>query len=96
MTLMDIDRYRSPSCGASLLANRQAKTGQTEQRAVIRVLTVNGLRAKEKEMELASMYGYDALQISAVKKWRTRFVQGRTELGDDPRSGRPANSDLKE
>jgi hypothetical protein len=45
-------------------------------------------------MELTSMYGNEALQISAIRKWRTHFLQGRTELGDYPRSGRPANSGL--
>jgi hypothetical protein len=53
-----------------------------------------GLKAKEIETELTSVYGDEALQSSAVKKWRTRFLQGRTELGDSPRSGRAVNSDL--
>jgi hypothetical protein len=29
-----------------------------------------------------------------VKKWRSRFLQGRTTLFDDPRSGRPLTQDL--
>jgi hypothetical protein len=51
-------------------------------------------KAQEIEMELIGLYGDDVLQISAGKKWRTHFLQGRTELGDEPGSGRPAHSDL--
>jgi hypothetical protein len=40
------------------------------------------------------VHGDEALQISAVKKGRTRFLRERTELGDDPQSGRSANSYL--
>jgi hypothetical protein len=47
-------------------------------------------------MELTSMYGDEALSISAMKKWRTYFLQRKTELEDYQRSGRPANSDLKQ
>jgi hypothetical protein len=59
-------------------------------------LTLKSLKAKDIEMELIGVYGDEALLISAEKKWRRRFLQGRTELGNDPRSGRPANSDLTE
>jgi predicted GTPase len=65
-----------------------------EQRAVVRFLTFRGLKAKEIEMKLTNVYGDEALQISAVKKQRMRFLQGRTELGYDLQSRRPTNSDL--
>jgi hypothetical protein len=65
-----------------------------EQRTVVRFLILKGLNAKEIEMEFTSVYDDEALQISAVKNWGTRFLQARTELGDDPRSERLANSDL--
>jgi hypothetical protein len=73
---------------------RRAKKCQMEQRAVVRVLTIKGLKAKEIEMELTSMYCDDVLQTLAVEKWRTRLLQGGTEPGDDLQSGRPANSFL--
>jgi hypothetical protein len=57
-------------------------------------LTTPGLKAKEIEMNPVSVYGDEALQIFAIKKWRTRLLQGRTELEDDPGSRRLANSDL--
>jgi len=56
--------------------------------------TLKDLKAEEIEMELTDVYGDEAFQISAVTKWRTCVLQGRTEPGDDPRSGILANSDL--
>jgi hypothetical protein len=65
-----------------------------EQPTVLRFLTLQGLKAKEIGMELTTAYGNEKLQISAVKKRRWRFLQGRRELLSGSRSGRPANSDL--
>jgi hypothetical protein len=45
-----------------------------EQRAVLRFLTFRGLKAKEIEMELPSVDGDKALQISAGEKWPPHFV----------------------
>jgi hypothetical protein len=38
------------------------------QRTVFRFLTLKGLKAKEIEMELTSVYGNEGLQIFSVKK----------------------------
>jgi hypothetical protein len=65
-----------------------------EQRAVIRFLTLEGLRARAIATELGDVYHPDALALPTVKKWRKRFVQGRTSLSDDPRSGRSLTNDL--
>jgi hypothetical protein len=40
-----------------------------DQRTVICLLTLKGIKAKKIEMELTSMYDNEGLQISAVKKW---------------------------
>jgi hypothetical protein len=39
-----------------------------KQRAVVGFLALTGLKAKEIEMERTSLYGNEALQISARKK----------------------------
>jgi hypothetical protein len=65
-----------------------------EQLIVLGFLTLQGLKAKEIGMELTTAYGNEKLQISAVKQRRRRFLQGRREFGDGPRSGRPVNSSL--
>jgi hypothetical protein len=72
-------------------ARRKVPDGAASSRPL---LTLKGLKAKEIEMELTSVYEDETLQISAAKKWRTCFLQGRIEFGDYSRSGRPANSDL--
>jgi hypothetical protein len=60
--------------------HRQArKKRQMQHRAVARFLTLKGLKAEEIETKLTRVHGHEALQISAVKKWRTHFLQGRTE-----------------
>jgi hypothetical protein len=42
------------------------------------------------------VYKEDALALATVKKWYKRFVEGRTSLCDNPRSGRPLSNDLAE
>jgi transposase len=67
-----------------------------EQRAVVRFLTLKKLSARDIMAELEGEYGHEALSLSAVKKWRKRFVNVRITLEDDPRSGRPPQCDLYE
>jgi hypothetical protein len=76
------------------LANLQARKCEMEQRTVVRFLTRKSLKAKEIEMELTNVYGNEVFLISAIKKWRTCFLQETRELGNGPRSGRPTNSDF--
>jgi hypothetical protein len=47
-----------------------------DQRPVDRLSTLNGLKAEEIELELTNVYGDEALQISVIKNWRTRFLRG--------------------
>jgi transposase len=67
-----------------------------EQRAVIRFFTLKGLKAKEIRAELESVYGPEALALSMVKKWRKSFQEGKTDLIDDRRPGKPVTHDLAE
>jgi hypothetical protein len=64
-----------------------------EQRAVIRFFTLKGLKAKEIRTELESVNGREALARSTVKKWRKRVQEGRTDLINDRRPGRPVTHD---
>jgi hypothetical protein len=65
-----------------------------EQRAVIRFLTLKGLDVQQIHSELESVYHKEALPLPTVYKWSSRSRVGRTNLSDDPRSGRPRKSDL--
>jgi hypothetical protein len=59
-------------------------------RDLLHVLYLN----RENGNGFQNCHGTDTCQLTTVKKWRTRFLQGRTDLFDDPRSGRPLMQDL--
>jgi hypothetical protein len=65
-----------------------------EQRAVIRLFALKGLKAKAIQAELESAYGTDASKLSTVRKRHLRFLHERTTVFDGPRSGRPRTNDL--
>jgi transposase len=67
-----------------------------EQRAVLRFLTLKELNPRQIHSELESVHHEDALAMPTIYKWHARFRDGKTELSDDPRSGRPRRSDLAE
>jgi hypothetical protein len=65
-----------------------------EQRGVVRLFTLKGLSPRDIHTELKSVYEDEALCVRAVYEWHERFMQGRMELFDNPRSGRPLQNDL--
>jgi transposase len=66
-----------------------------EHRAAIHFFTLKGLKAKDVCAQLESVCGQGALALPTVRKWRRRFQQGRTDLFDDPKSGRPLTPGLE-
>jgi hypothetical protein len=65
-----------------------------EQREVIFFFTLKGMKARAIHTEPESGYGPEVLALPTLKRWRRRFHQGRTDLFDDPRSGRLLTNDL--
>jgi transposase len=63
-----------------------------EERAVLCFLTLKGLNPQQIHSELESVYHEDALDLPMIYKRQARFRDERTELSDDPRSGRPRKS----
>jgi histone-lysine N-methyltransferase SETMAR len=61
---------------------------------VVRFFTLKDSSPKEIQTELESLYMDEALCLRTVYKWHERFMQGRTELFDDPRPGRPLQNSL--
>jgi hypothetical protein len=59
-----------------------------EQRAAVRFLTLKKVSAIDITVELEGVHGREALSLSAVKKWRKRFVNMMITLEDDPCSER--------
>ncbi|GFO06062.1 cytochrome c oxidase assembly protein cox15-like protein [Plakobranchus ocellatus] len=63
-----------------------------EVRAVVRFLFSKGTKPSEIHKQIAETYGEGAMPRSRVYQWCTWFGEGRTSLGDDPKSGRPKTS----
>jgi hypothetical protein len=66
------------------------------QHAIVRVLTLKKLSARDITAELEGAYGHEVLSHSVVKKWHNRFANARFTREYDPQSGRPPQSDLCE
>jgi hypothetical protein len=65
-----------------------------EQRAVIRFFMFRVMKARVIHSELEPAYGPEALAPLGMKTWRKPFRQGRRDMFDLPRSGRPVTNDL--
>ena len=59
-----------------------------EMRSVIRFL--NALKPAEIHRQLCDVYGKHAMSSSMVWRWVRLFNEGRENVHDDPRSGRPS------
>jgi len=69
-----------------------------EVRAVIRFLWAKRIKPAEIHRELCSVYGENIMSDSAVRKCCRLIGEGRTNVHDEERSGRPSviNDDLVE
>ncbi|CAF3821598.1 unnamed protein product [Rotaria sp. Silwood1] len=58
-------------------------------RYYIKIRVILGIDSKTTFNELTQALGPDALSYPMVRKWAKRFREGREDVSDDPRSGRP-------
>jgi len=67
-----------------------------EMRPVIRFLNAKNMTLAEIHRQLCDVYGEHAVSSSMVWRWVRLFNEGRENVHDDPRSGRPSvvNEDL--
>jgi hypothetical protein len=67
-----------------------------EVRAVIRFLLARNNNAAESHRQLCEVYGPNVMSDSKVRQWCRLFKEGRTNVHDEERSGRPSviNDDL--
>jgi len=63
-----------------------------KQKAVIEFLMKEGIAAREISDRLKKVYGESALKFPSVKRWVAAFKDGRTDIIDKPRSGRPSSA----
>ena len=65
-------------------------------RFYIRTRTLLEVSPKTIHEELTSAYGPQVVSYSTVQKWSKLFRDGRMEVEDDPRSGRPISAVTEE
>ena len=61
-----------------------------EVRGVIRFLKAENLRPSEIQRKLVAVYGEHVMKAASVRKRCTMFRNGRTDVHDAERSGRPS------
>jgi hypothetical protein len=61
----------------------------SEQRTDIKFCAKLGKSASETLQMLTEAYGADAMKKSTVFEWHKRFEEGREEVKEDERTGRP-------
>ena len=66
-----------------------------EQRAVIRFLWAKGCAAKDIHKQMLPVYGENCVSRKSVHNWIEKFTQGRSQLADNNRTGRPVASQQK-
>jgi len=67
-----------------------------EMRTVIGFLNAKNMKPAEIHRQVCDVYGEHAMSSSMVWRWVRLFNEGRDNVHDDPRSGRPSvvNEDL--
>ena len=61
-----------------------------EVRAVIRFLSARNISAAEINRQITEVHGPNIMSDSKVRKWVRAFNEGRENVHDEPRSGRPS------
>jgi len=59
-------------------------------RGMIWFLQAENVRPSEIHRRLVAVYGEHVMNAASVRKWRTMFRNGRTDVHDAERSGRPS------
>lgn len=73
-----------------------ADPADCEIRSVIRFLNARNVKPVEIYRQIKDVYGENAMSDGMVRKWVRKFNEGRTNVHDEARSGRPSvvNDDL--
>ena len=64
-------------------------SSHAEQRSVIKFCVLSNKSPSETVHDLKKAYGSSSLSRSTIFMWHKRFAEGRSDIKDDVRSGRP-------
>ncbi|GBM52236.1 hypothetical protein AVEN_31053-1 [Araneus ventricosus] len=67
-----------------------ADPADCEVRSVIRFLNAKNVKPAEIPRQLAEIYGENVMTDGMVRRWVRQFNDGRTNVHDEARSGRPS------
>ncbi|GBL97841.1 hypothetical protein AVEN_231988-1 [Araneus ventricosus] len=67
-----------------------ADPADCEVRSVIRFLKANSVKQAEIHRQLVEIYGENVMTDGRVRRWVRQFNDGRTNVHDKARSGRPS------
>ncbi|GBN96509.1 hypothetical protein AVEN_84905-1 [Araneus ventricosus] len=67
-----------------------ADPADCEVRSVIRFLNAKNVKPAEIHRQLVEIYGENVMTDGMVRKWVRQFNDGRTNVHDEARSGRPS------
>ncbi|GFT19655.1 HTH_48 domain-containing protein [Trichonephila clavipes] len=70
-----------------------ASPASCELRSVIRFLAAKKKSAKEIHEELCQVYGEECMSSGMVRRWVRDFKNGRTDVHNEARAGRPSASE---
>jgi histone-lysine N-methyltransferase SETMAR len=73
------------------MAAKLTECSNLEQRAVIRFLQAEGVKTTQIYSRMKAQYGCNCLSKSSCYEWTKAFKEGRVEIQDDERSGRPVD-----
>ena len=63
-----------------------------EMRSVIRYLSAEGVKAVEIHRNICEVHGQNTMSNGMVRKWVRAFKDGRENVHDEDRSGRPSDA----
>lgn len=69
------------------MAGVDATTSKTDQRAVIKFLTLEGCKPVDIHRRMLAVYGDTCVSKPTVTRWARMFSDGRQETTDSPRPG---------
>ena len=66
------------------------RSADCEIRSFIRFLNAGNVKSADIHRQICEVYGENAMSDGMMRKWVRKFNEGRDNVNDEPRSGRPA------